>query len=471
MEKYNKPLQRSILLGCMLFIVPLSLILGIVTYIEYRHALYARYEEYIGDMLKYNAGMINVDDIQQCLETGKKSEHFEDIQERLDLLRDTCDIHFIYMIIPLNTTGYDNIMNVMAGASQEEKETIPDQLVVLGGLTADAYSPETAAKYYNAINTQGEISFFKETSAWGTDYTGTLPLVNSKGEFFALLCVDVPVDTIYSTIRRFAIANILLVLLLATMFILVFISWISRNVVKPIKLLEGSAVNFAKRSHRQRSLEELTFEIPEIHTDNEVESLAHAIVKMADDMKDYVSDVIEAEREAEKMKNKATLMSELANKDALTGIKNMTAYDYEVELLEKRMQEGAVEFGVVMVDLNWLKRINDSYGHDKGNVSLQRLSSLLCNVFSESSVFRIGGDEFVAIVVGRDYHEIKEREKTFFALLDRQGDVKNMKPWEHISASMGYSLYDPDTDTCFNDVFERADKAMYANKMHMHKQN
>ena len=87
--------------------------------------------------------------------------------------------------------------------------------------------------------------------------------------------------------------------------------------------------------------------------------------------------------------------------DALTGIRNKMAYDYEVEKLEKDLADGFNEFGLAMVDLNFLKKSNDTYGHEKGNISIRRLCMLVCEVFEHSPVFRIGGNRSLPLSVMR----------------------------------------------------------------------
>ena len=77
-----------------------------------------------------------------------------------------------------------------------------------------------------------------------------------------------------------------------------------------------SCINSLTRSEK--------FTEPEIHTRNEVESLSFAVKQMSEDMRDYVSGIIDAESHAKQM-------TELANRDALTGIRNKTAYDTEIK--------------------------------------------------------------------------------------------------------------------------------------------
>ena len=163
-------------------------------------------------------------------------------------------------------------------------------------------------------------------------------------------------------------------------------------------------------------------------------------------------------------------MTELATKDPLTGIRNKTSYDLDIKTFDRQIAGGDTEFGIVMIDLNFLKFTNDTYGHENGNVALITLSDLICEVFEHSPVFRIGGDEFSVILTNSDYKNIEELEAKFNARIEQIHNDTSLLPWQRISAALGYALYDKEIDTSAKDVFNRADKNMYERKTYM-KQN
>ena len=404
-------------------------------------------------MLTYVSANIDVDDLKDCLEKGEKSEEFEQLQAFMDQVKETHKIDFLYIIIPIHPGEHDNIMNIMAAMAAYEKadpETYPP--VILGGLTGDSYPAETAAKYYNAMG-RDEIVFFEEVAEWGADYTGILSLRTSDGAFFAELCVDVPVSEIHDTILHYMYVDILLIIALGVLFTLGFLLWSSRSIVTPIQKLEQSVAGFADRSHGER----LTMEAPDIHTGNEIESLAAAVSKMADDINTYVTELVEAERIA-------TEMSELANKDPLTGIRNKTAFAAHIQDLQDRIdRKEAVEFAIGMFDCDDLKGINDQYGHEKGDEYLKSASRLICRVFKHSPVFRIGGDEFAAVLQGEDLRSRSALTDRFY----RESDAVSSSaehPWEQVHVAIGLAVFDPQVDRSVSDTARRADKLMYDNK-------
>ena len=87
-----------------------------------------------------------------------------------------------------------------------------------------------------------------------------------------------------------------------------------------------------------------------------------------------------------------------ANIDALTGMRNKHAYvDLEAQI-DREIQAGTSDpFALVIFDVNGLKDVNDTLGHQAGDKFLQDACSEICRLFKHSPVFRIGGDEFVAV--------------------------------------------------------------------------
>jgi hypothetical protein len=124
---------------------------------------------------------------------------------------------------------------------------------------------------------------------------------------------------------------------LGALFTFSFLFWTRRNITGPIHRLEESVVAFAEKSHGQRNLKFLEFDAPSFYVKNEVYVLSNAVVKMTSDMRNYVDDVIAAERKASIMQEQANQMSELANKDSLTGVRNKTAYDKEIKNLMQKL--------------------------------------------------------------------------------------------------------------------------------------
>ena len=116
-----------------------------------------------------------------------------------------------------------------------------------------------------------------------------------------------------------------------------------------------------------------------------------------------------------------------------------------------------------MIDLHDLKGTNDSLGHEMGDESIVAICNIITKVFAESSVYRVGGDEFVVISEGDEVDKVLKLEQKFISIIERASKnlSKNAVP---VSAAIGTAIFDPKTDNNVEDTFKRADAKMYENK-------
>ena len=150
---------------------------------------------------------------------------------------------------------------------------------------------------------------------------------------------------------------------------------------------------------------------------------------------------------------------DLANRDALTEVKNKRAYAQCEMELDNQIDAGKISgFSIVICDLNGLKNVNDTLGHKAGDDFIKSGCKYICDTFDHSPVFRIGGDEFAIIVKGRDFERRDELMERFRTIMN-ENKQKGL-----VTVACGISDFDPVRDMRVQDVFERADALMYENK-------
>ena len=167
---------------------------------------------------------------------------------------------------------------------------------------------------------------------------------------------------------------------------------------------------------------------------------------------------------SESMEKRLEDVIRIANTDSLTKVKSITAYtDMIAELSEDIKSPDPPSFAVVMCDVNGLKYVNDTYGHDTGDIYIKNAVAVICQIFASSPVYRIGGDEFVVILQGIDY---SNRNRRFESLLKHEKEVSALDSFAAGRASFaaGMGVYNPETDYAVSDVVKRADAEMYKNK-------
>lgn len=170
---------------------------------------------------------------------------------------------------------------------------------------------------------------------------------------------------------------------------------------------------------------------------------------------------VNAEVRKEKEQIKAlSIANAMARRDELTGVKNKKAYHELEASVQSGIDSGMDEkFAIVVCDINNLKIVNDTLGHKAGDEYIRASCRLICNVFTHSQVFRIGGDEFVAFLGSGDFGDRA-------ALVEKINNtvLENLRNGEGPVVAVGISDFDKQSDKKISDVFERADKAMYAQK-------
>ena len=146
------------------------------------------------------------------------------------------------------------------------------------------------------------------------------------------------------------------------------------------------------------------------------------------------------------------------------------------DLMERQLQNlmtdanrNGTSFGLIYVDLDRFKQVNDVHGHRTGDLYLQEVTRRMkLNLRSEDVLARIGGDEFIALVPilysRKDAEEIMRRlERCFDAPFEMEGVTLRG------SASLGLAVY-PDDGLTKEELQRAADAAMYANKEEKHRE-
>ena len=156
-----------------------------------------------------------------------------------------------------------------------------------------------------------------------------------------------------------------------------------------------------------------------------------------------------------RQRNTHTLLKQYSYKDQMTGVMNRRALEeFEEDGLDKSRP-----YGVLMADINGLKRANDLKGHDAGDQMIRDVAAALGEVFGRDKVYRMGGDEFLAIGFSTTESGFVQKVKTVKLLIDAK----------QRSASMGY-VYMPEGGEDFEAVKKQADTLMYKDKQHFYEE-
>lgn len=294
---------------------------------------------------------------------------------------------------------------------------------------------------------------------YGHTYAYYYP-VYVDGKKMGVIGIEMDVDKMRETVIRCLIENGIMVLI-ASLFVLVVSLWIINYCyVSRIEAIEKHVKEYANKG-KVKTADMIEKEGSQNGVfDDEITFLAKQTAAMIRMLEGRMDSLSRAERNLLKTRN-------LARTDALTGILNKTAYDEAINFIESR-GDG---YAIAVIDVNNLKKINDTYGHERGDIYIKEMVKIALHLFGESHIYRVGGDEFAVILEGEALWDINGLERKFNDLVKISCEDNSRQPWERVSAAIGIAMYDEKEDESAADVFARADKIMYDKKREMKRKN
>ena len=164
------------------------------------------------------------------------------------------------------------------------------------------------------------------------------------------------------------------------------------------------------------------------------------------------------------LKSREIILQKEALHDSLTGLGNKGLFDAQLHQAAERAKRDGEKLGVLVIDVNGFKAINDKYGHKVGDQLLQQIAERIVNETRSSDVVaRIGGDEFAAILIK------PKSADHIYAVAQKIEETLGAAPYSisghtlKVSSSVGSAVL-PDDDEDLDALFTAADKRMYARK-------
>lgn len=366
----------------------------------------------------------------------EKTEDFQVLRDHLRRIQDVNHVNCIYLL----------------WLDRENKCLV----YLVDGAYEDACPPGCIDPIYGDFQEtldHPEVGFhpnITNTPEYGWLIATDMPVFDDAGNVIAYAAVDISMNDIMMEEYRDLIILTIFLFILTVIICFVGISLVRHLIVDPINSLSKAAVDY--------SAGESGFSDLNIRNKDEIGALADNMVRMEKDINGYIDNLKRTTDELMQAREHAVQMETAANIDALTKVRNKRAYDIEITHL------GDEPYGFAMIDLNDLKGINDTYGHEKGDIAIKKLCAVVCRIFKHSPVYRIGGDEFVVILKKLDYENRNALAGAFKDEIRKINADKTLPAWERVSAAIGCAVYDEKMDSSPDSVFKRADKAMYADK-------
>lgn len=165
---------------------------------------------------------------------------------------------------------------------------------------------------------------------------------------------------------------------------------------------------------------------------------------------------VEQQRLTDKLKT-------LAETDALTGLPNRRAITETARHLLARIDQHPETVAVIMLDVDHFKQVNDGFGHEVGDLVLQRVAEILSPLLGRDDMLaRYGGEEFVALLRSTDETSALAIAEQMRGALEQATIVSDQTL--RISGSFGVSVRSPATGAAWDDLIAEADRHLYRAK-------
>jgi len=157
-------------------------------------------------------------------------------------------------------------------------------------------------------------------------------------------------------------------------------------------------------------------------------------------------------------------LHDLTFHDHLTGLFNRRYFEMTVDREIVRAAERNISIGIILIDIDRFKQLNDTFGHAAGDAVLEKIGSVLSKeVRITDSVSRYGGDEFVLLFHDTDRNTLKAAAKRILEQVRSMKTEQNGKSSERTTISLGAALF-PEHGSTRESLLESADKALYRAK-------
>ena len=437
MKKLNNATKYTIFICIGLAIF--NVIFGYVLISESAQAMRTQINERMLDISNTAAAMLDGDELAKITADDIDSPEYQKVMHTLTYFQDNIELEYIYCIMQVSEREF--VFGV--------DPTIEDP----GEFGAPIVYTEAL---YNASQGVAGVDDVPYEDEWGTFYSSYSPVYDSKGNVAGIVAVDFSSDWYHDKLKHlFIIVGTFLTVALVCANTLAIL--VTRQYFRYFKTL------IDKMNDLSNGVETL---IEEVAFDND--SFDFPMYNDSDDARG-VTDIIDYTGERliimqARLANQIEIIRSHAYIDGLTGMNNRTSYMEYLQILEKKMKENPeIVFSVVVFDINQLKIINDDFGHDTGDKLIIEISKDIRDVFGMSRIYRIGGDEFVAILDDPDPSEQIKVLKDIISRKNKESPIFH-DPSVEVGVSVGFATYDPSEDKEYVSVFDRADNAMYADK-------
>lgn len=341
---------------CGIFVLVLSITLGMLGIYTYYVNIREMYEQYAETIIKIAGSHIDNADMEQCMETGNRTENYMRTQAQLNSIKAHSDVEYLYVIQPLNTGERDNAKYVWSAVTEEQEETDRD-ISTLGDLSDDDFDSGMAEKFMEVMAGEGGVTYYaNNTEKYGYMLTGMYPLRNRDNRSIALICADISMNEIYQDINQYILFVLCGTLLVGAIFLLILLRLVNKSVVSPVIRMSQSTEDFVQQSNRETDPSLLVFQDPKVFTGDEIQILGENLKEMTSRLVVYMRNLQEDAADRERISAELNVASDIKSSmlpNVFPAFPERTEFDIYAKLISAEEVTGDF-YDFFLIDQNHL---------------------------------------------------------------------------------------------------------------------
>ena len=294
-KQYKSISQKHMIAMFVVSLITALVLIPVISYV-YRKQMETEYSDKAFHEAAIAAKLIDGDSIARYRETGEKDAYYEEVRQMLLTMKQTHGFDYFYVVIP-----YDDMQYYIWDAGVENEKGVCD----LGD--TDAYYDEGKEVMQAAFRADAEQHILITNSKeYGYLSSAYVAILDSNGEPAALSSVDISMEKINRQIRQFII--LVLAIITAVLFFCQYgyYAYMRETLVNPLKNLHGAVSGLV--SENMEHLNEFHIDI---HTDDEIESIADAFVVMTKELDGYIRHLEDVTKEKERIGAELSLATKI----------------------------------------------------------------------------------------------------------------------------------------------------------------
>ena len=413
-------------------------LLGWVLYVHSKDALSSIIQERMLDISNSAADFLDGDIMGKLQAEDVNTEEYQEQLNILATFQDNIALEYIYGIRKMEDGSFTF--------------TIDPAPVDPGEFGSPIVTTDALVSASNGVAMVDKEAY---TDDWGRFYSAYSPIFDSNGNVTGIVGVDFSAEWFDGKLKEntyYVVFGCVISMIVGAMVVFILTSQIRHRFEELVDDVEGMASDLKQLTDEAKRIGKIKIKSSNVDDNNteeknadDIDRVKNQISKMHAELKDYLSYV-----------------KVQAYKDGMTGVNNKSAYLELVHHIQNDIKEGNADFSIVVFDINGLKKVNDFFGHEEGDRIIISSAQAITEAFGEDNIFRIGGDEFIAVMPEKNESDIEE----CYVLLDKAIDEINNSESPlsmPLSISRGMAVF-TSGDADYKEVFKRADNEMYKNK-------